>query len=526
MRFYALLVAMNSMALGAQIGLISMLAPMVKKFFDLSGNETSFYEGVMIFGGIWGALGMSSLLDPMGRLSAFALSSALFLAGAAAVALAQSYAALMVGTSIIGLGSGLGLALDPLYISEISKKETRGHFVTFSEIFIVFGQLFGFCCGFLVEIFVKNDQRWRMIAAFGAVPPLLLLVAVAFFLPESPRWLAANGRIDDAKKVFTKSLAYTESEADLLVDAIIQDVTELNADVATLFTEGETDFFLTSSSPVSSAKQPWVALWRSAKGSQATREVLFLGIGIAAVQMLAGIDVLTFNFSFLMSSYGVHNSTTISGLLVIIGLGRFITCIIVSFYLDSAGRRPLLLFSSFGNALCITGIASALAIFQSTSSTEGSSYRAMILFGLSFMACISFEAGLGPGAWLVSSEILFTKIRLPALGLCTSTNRFVDAILVSCSALIKGLLGWVGLFAILACLATYALCFIFVHLPETKGKSLEEMFEYFDQLNRDSSSPKGRLLPKKNNTYGSSDSSSEKNYTTTPLLSFSASSLS
>ena len=517
-KVFASVVSVNSLALGTQIGLLSMMAPLLKKYFGLSGTEISVYQSAMLFAAIFGALGVSSLLDPLGRLNTLAFASGMFLIGTFIVAASWSYGMLLAGTAVIGIGAGAGLAIDPLYISEIAKSNDRGHFVTFSEIFIVFGQLFGFASGFLVTAFVPNTDRWRIIASTGALPPLFLLLAVAFVLPESPRWLAANGRTEDAMKVFQEDLAYSRAESEALVQRILKDLTDLQrqargssllteefsllfpfralallccseppAGTTTTTTEAldedaessSADAPLLMSRSVLDARHPWVGLMISLRTTPATRGSLSVAVGIAACQMLSGVDVVVFNLSFLMTAIGVTSPTVQTALFVLVGLCRFVTALVVANYLDKVGRRPLVLGSAFGNCLLLAAMASAMAIFMSDDSKGSTPAVTMIL--LVCLASVAFEAGLGPGTWLVSSEVLFNKIRLPALGLATATNRFVDAVLVASSFLVRELLGWTGLFAVLALLSVFVVAFVFVHLPETANKSLEDMFDYFDQ---------------------------------------------
>mmetsp|Transcript_23791 Transcript_23791/g.30955 ORF Transcript_23791/g.30955 Transcript_23791/m.30955 type:complete len:544 (+) Transcript_23791:58-1689(+) len=510
LKLYAALASLNSVSLGTAIGLVTQISPLVKDAFNLGGTEVSCYQASLGFFGIFGALSASTLMDPYGRLPSFVIASAAFLLGTGIVCSANGYVWLMIGTAIIGWASGVGLSIDAIYIAELSTRLQRGYFVTYSEIAISLGQLFGFACGFTVDISYGLLNKWRIIAACGAIPPALLLIAVTLILPESPRWLAVNGEPQKAKDVLIYALDVPQDDAEKLVHFMLHD----KSVEITSHERGD------PSAPLRENNKPsFIAFYLlfSAKTPAPIRLAIIIAVGVAASQMICGIDVITYNFSFFMASAGMTSSSMISGLIVVYGGIKLLAAIISANIIDKTGRRPLLVFSSISITFIICAISISFGL--ATPSLRGTAAFVTIIISLVYTHVFCFEIGLGPGCWLIPSEILFNKIRLPAMGLCTTTNRIITTLLVSTSFVFRDRLGWSGLFVWLTFTSAIGAIFLITQLPETAGKSLEEMYAYFESLSFERRQARASLLgvvvddeKKRSSYYGSSSA------VVTPLL--------
>ena len=220
-RYLALLACINSVSLGYQIGAVTVSNGLVKRHLNLSNAQLAAYEASVNIAAIAGAALSSLISEQLGRRGVFLLAAFVFSAGSVVQALSWTYASLLVGILLVGLGVGIGLAIDPLYIAEISPPGGRGFFVTYSEAAIAAGQLLGYIIALIINASLGSCAcAWRLMLGLGVVPPACLAYAVIFVMPESPRWLARHGREEEARKVLEDDLQWDATRA----QAILEDV--------------------------------------------------------------------------------------------------------------------------------------------------------------------------------------------------------------------------------------------------------------------------------------------------------------
>jgi MFS family permease len=192
--------ALNSCNLGYDIGVSTDVGLEVQETMNLTDVQTELFMGSINIFGIIGALVASFLSDWVGRRKAFAISAVGFVLGVLSMAAAQTYFALMIGRAVVGVGVGFGLAVDPVYIAEISPAAQRGRLVTWSEISINIGLLLGFSTGYAFSG-LDRALGWRVMLGCGGVLPCVMLLLVWRVMPESPRWLIQNGRVGEARPI-------------------------------------------------------------------------------------------------------------------------------------------------------------------------------------------------------------------------------------------------------------------------------------------------------------------------------------
>ena len=450
---FAACAAWNSCILGYDFGVNALSVILVQKSLELTDVQISAYLGALDLFAMLGAATVSTVNDRYGRRGCFMMTSIGFLLGDLLQSCASSFEQLMIGRSVLGLSIGWGLSIDPMYISEISPAHIRGYLVTWSEIAINVGVIFGFASG-ITFYHTPDDYAWRYMYGSGAILPLTMLLLVKFYMPESPRWLLQNNNDDEARLVLSKLYPNDED-----VETIIHDVKKANDREAATF-QPDWKFLLCNPSP-------------------AYRRMLIAGIVAGVSQQVVGISAIGSFQTFVLDQSGVkdryYQALTLVGIqsiktLVTFGSSRF---------LDSVGRRKLSFIS-------IAGIIVSLLIMAfDFHLSSGATSTAAILGLLGYM--VSFAIGMGPVAWLVPAEVFSTSVRAKGMSVSTFCNRVVSTILSSSFLLLEKTITWSGAFMVLVLLSTIMAILIHLFVPETKGRSLEEMAEYFANLTGDRS---------------------------------------
>jgi MFS family permease len=355
------------------------------------------------------------------------------------MAFSYSFGMLLFGRIFVGLGVGVGLAIDPLYIAEISPAKQRGRLVTYSEIALNVGIVLGFTTG-LVLAPVRDALEWRIMFLFGAILPMVMIFLVLTIMPESPRWLVSKGRADDAKMVLSQ--IYPEG---FNVDIVIDDISDALAREKT-------------------AEQAvgWSVIYNP---TPAFRRMLMVGVGTAVAQQAVGIDAIQYYLLDVIEEAGIATPTGESTVLILLGLVKLLFIFVGSRMFDSSGRRPLFFVSligmavalfiislcffadnGFSKSLTILGLACYLAFFSvgmvcvyriqcprfvssahcSWSMQIGQRLLQKLLLNISF----SFSQLKGPGAWLIPSEVFAMTIRGKAMSVATvaSLSRFNNSL--------------------------------------------------------------------------------------------------
>ncbi len=314
-RYLALLACINSVSLGYQIGAVTVSNGLVKRHLDLSNAQLAAYEASVNIAAIAGAILSGLISEELGRRNVFLLSAFVFSAGSIVQALSWTYASLLVGILLVGLGVGIGLAIDPLYIAEISPPGGRGFFVTYSEAAISAGQLLGYVIALIIDASMGSCAcAWRLMLGLGVVPAACLAYAVLFIMPESPRWLARHGREEEARKVLEDDLQWDATRA----QAILEDVRAESAQAP-------------------QAGQTWLGLLHLARTKPAVRRMLLVGVGTAVAQQLSGTDALFYNYVKAADAVGFSRLWKVYATLVGFGTCKLITAFASMYLLDTVG---------------------------------------------------------------------------------------------------------------------------------------------------------------------------------------------
>jgi len=436
--------ALGGLLFGYDTGVINGAIGPLKAHFVLDANWAGWATGCALVGCAIGAAIAGVLSDWLGRKKVLILSAILFFISAVGTALPKNITTFIIYRIIGGLGVGAASMSSPMYIAEISPARIRGRMVSVNQFAIVTGFLVVYFVNYFIAL--QGDQMWNQESGwrwmFGseALPALLLLVLL-FFVPESPRWLTKQNRSDEALEILTRvdGAEYAKTELLEIKDALAHESGSLKQ----LF-------------------QPGMKI------------VLVIGIVLAVLQQVTGINVFLYFGTEIFKKMG---SETNAALLqtVIVGVVNLSFTIIAIWMVDRLGRKPLMMIGSVGMGLSLLGMG-LMAYVQKTDLW-------VLLFILGYIAC--FALSVGPVTWVILSEIFPTRIRGRAMAIAT-VCLWVANYLVSQTFPMMEENNWLlekfhhafpfwlyGIFCVVL------VTFVWRFVPETKGKTLEEIEKHW-----------------------------------------------
>ena len=410
------------------------------------GSAHQVLSTATLLGAIVGAVFAGKVADRVGRRDVIMVTSALFTTGAFVGALAPSIELLFVGRVVVGVAVGAICVVSPIYIAEIAPKARRGSLICVFQLMVGVGILLGFLFN---EVLGDRPDSWRLVAAGGAIPGMLLS-GLALFLVESPVWLAIKGDQQAALAVLDR-LGRSESE-----------------------------YEITSIRPQREGRSGELAHVFSLSG----RIALFIVVGLFFVQQFVGINAVIY-----------YTSASIGELAEALKLGRFdspggplialgvLANLVPLFLVDRVGRRPLLIVSLLGSVAGLAAMAGSSALDPSS----GAAHILSLAGSCVFIA--SFAIGMGPIPWLVAAEILPIYARGLAMSVVIASQFFFDSLASPTGQLLDD--GWSRpvLLLVYAGVALGGLAIFSRILPETRGISLTAINRYITaRANRVSSS--------------------------------------
>ena len=289
--------------------------------------------------------------------------------------------------------------------------------------------------------------------SLGAILPCFVIYFSTFVMPESPRWLVAKNREGEAREVL--KMIYPGGYDVGVIVTEIKDTIEKES--------------------VAEHAVGWdVILFPS----PAFKRMIMVGVGTAIAQQAVGIDAIQYFLVYILSESGIQSRNAQMWILVVLGLIKLGVIVIAGHLFDRKGRRPLIFVSLLGCAVSLFIVSMS---FIGAASSEGTA-----IFGLALYLAF-FSIGMGPGAWLIPSEVFSTMIRAKAMSLATFMNRLTATIMSSTFLSVANAMSWSGFFIMLSIVCLVVLAWMYVYLPETKGRPLEDMSQYFAEITGDRS---------------------------------------
>lgn len=439
--------AMGGLLFGYDWVVIGGAKPFYELYFGIADSASlqGLAMTVALIGCMIGALLCGSLADRIGRKKLLIIASLIFLISSAAVGASKGFMFFLVSRFVSGVGIGLASGLSPMYIAEVAPTSVRGKLVSLNQLTIVFGILAAQITNWLIAEDIPSGMGTAEIAAswngqmawrwmfWAAMVPSALFFLFALFIPESPRWLALKGRDSSSLDILTKvgGRDYATKELESIKSTNI--IANTQGGLKLLF-------------------------------SNPYRKVLLLGVVIAIFQQWCGTNVI-FNYAQEIFQSAGYEIGDVLFNIVVTGIANVVFTFIAIFTVDRWGRRVLMLMGAGG--LCGIYLVLGTCYFFHVSSFF------MIILVVAAIACYAMT--LGPCTWVLLSEIFPNKVRAVAVATSTFALWVGSSTLTYTFPLLNKALGSFGTFWIYSGVCLFGFLFMHKFLPETKGKSLEQL---------------------------------------------------
>jgi MFS transporter, SP family, sugar:H+ symporter len=442
--------ALGGLLFGYDSAVINGAVAALQDEFKIANATLGFAVASALLGAAAGAMTAGRLADKIGRLSVMKIAALLFLISAIGTGLANSVWLVVVFRIVGGIGVGVASVIAPAYIAETSPPRIRGRLGSLQQLAIVTGIFLSLAIDYLLAHLAGGSREelwlglaaWRWMFLIMAVPAIVY-GALAYTIPESPRYLVATYRIPEARKVLTMLL-------------------------------GEKNLELTISRIQESLKADKPPSWRDLKKpTGGIYGIVWVGVGLSVFQQFVGINVIFYYSNVLWEAVGFGESQAFV-ITVITSITNIVTTLIAIALIDKIGRKPLLLIGSTGMAITLGTMA---VIFGTATQVDGKPVLGDVAGPVALVAAnlfvVAFGMSWGPVVWVLLGEMFPNRIRAAALGLAAAAQWVANWLITVSFPELRGVLGIAyGFYAICAVLS---FLFVWRWVEETKGKHLEDM---------------------------------------------------
>ncbi|OAS86230.1 sugar porter family MFS transporter [Metabacillus litoralis] len=428
---------------GYDTGVINGALPYMSEALNLNSFTEGLVASSLLFGAALGAVFGGRLSDFNGRRKNILYLAVLFFIATLGCTLAPNVTVMVIFRFLLGVAVGGASVTVPTYLAEMSPAESRGRMVTQNELMIVSGQLLAFIFNAILgNTMGDNDHVWRYMLAIAALPAIFLFFGM-IKMPESPRWLVSKRKNNDALRVLRQVREESRAKSEL-------------AEIKSAFVEKSEIKKVT----LKDMAVPWV------------RRILFIGIGIAVVQQITGVNSIMYYGTEILKDAGFQTEAALIGNIAN-GVISVLATFVGIWLLGKVGRRPMLITGLIGTTTALL----LIGIFSLT--LEGSAALPYIVLALT-VTFLAFQQGaISPVTWLMLSEIFPLRLRGLGMGITVFCLWMVNFFIGLMFPVLLDKVGLSTTFFIFVVLGLAAITFVKKFLPETKGLTLEQLELYF-----------------------------------------------
>lgn len=413
----------------------------LEEHFALTKLQLGQAGASVVIGALVGTLLAAVISDAIGRKKAMFLAGLLFLVSSIGTALPATIGQFNFFRALAGLGIGVAMVISPIYLAEIAPRRIRGSLVTFNQIVIVTGSIVAMVVGFLLAKYLHDPSlNWRWMFASAVVPTAVLLIGI-LFIPESPRYLLQNDRSDEALNILSNIGGEEEARRELreIQQSLVVEQEQAAVSYRELFHPG-------------------------------VRKAMLIAMGLAALQQFSGGQPLTMYAPMIFEKAGFPVAHQAIGVTAFMQSINLCVIVLVLFLVEKVGRRPLLI-----TGLSLMTLGHLVLAYCFSAGLEGISVAAI----LTATTCMS-NLSISPLAWVIMAEIFPNRIRGRAMGVATFVLYLcmyvMSLIFPPMKEFFETRFGSpAGTFVLFAVVTFFGTAFIYFFVPETKGRSLEDI---------------------------------------------------
>ena len=425
----AAVAATGGLLFGYDTGIISAALLQITPDFALDTLGQQVVTSAIVAGALGGCLIAAPLSDRLGRRYMIMFAALVFIFGTLVASFSPGISLLVFARFILGVAVGMCSQIVPVYIAEIAPREKRGQMVVLFQMAVVMGILVSFIAGYLLQ-----DQSWRLMFGLGVIPAVILYLGMSR-LPRSPRWLAMKGNLESAFEVLQR-LRRDPTVARTELDSIIAMHDE--------------------QAPWSALLQPWV------------RPALVASVGVALFCQVTGVNAVLYYAPTIFAGVGFGKSSALLTSIAI-GVAMLASTTFGSWAVDAWGRRTLLLRLIPGAVVSLLVLGAMFAIGATQGINTWITAAAVVSYAI-------FNVGsLSVAVWLVGAEVYPLSCRSKGMSLVAATHWVADLVVSLTTLSLVQALGAAGTFWMFAALNLAAFVFVLRYVPETCGRSLEEI---------------------------------------------------
>lgn len=439
----AAIAAIGGFLFGFDAGVISGAVNFLQdpKGWGISDSQLEWVTTSVLIGAILGAGFSGRIADILGRKKVILAAAVIFATGALYTGMAPNVISLIAGRIFLGVAVGIASFTVPLYLSEISPTKMRGALVSLNQLMIAVGGKVSYLSDFLIAD-DADPYCWRWMFLVGFFPAAIMLIGM-FFLPETPRWLIAKGHEEKGRAILKKVEA---------PDLVEESIRKIKADLA----------IKNESASYRELFKPWL------------RNALIIAVGIMFFQQATGINTILYYSPKIFKMAGVQSNTLAILPSLIIAVFVLAATVLSITLIDKVGRRRIYFIGLSGMILSLIG--TGLAFYMGSNLGANLKYIALVTI---LLYNSSFAFSLGPLGWLIISEVFPLKVRGAGMSLGALSNWFFNAVVAFTFLKLVNIFSPAGAFWIYAAVGIAAIVWGYHYIPETKGKSLEQIEDHW-----------------------------------------------
>jgi sugar porter (SP) family MFS transporter len=418
---------------GYDIGIIAAALIFVRSSFSLSTQMEGVVVSVVLVGSMLGAVLGGSAADRFGRRTILLSGGIIFILGSILAPLSPNVATLIVARAFLGIAIGFTSVTAPVYVSELAPPASRGRLIGLYQ----FALTLGIALANLVGYWLAADHGWRLMFGLGALPAVIFLLMV-LTVPESPRWLAAQGRLPEAQNILR---SYTDEAGTQLL------LSEIRSSLAVL------------------PERRWSALW-----SPAVRKSLVIAVGFTVLQQVTGINTIFYYGPQIFALAGISSDKNAIFSTLLLAITNVLATVIALVLVDRLGRKPLLYYGVGGMTISLFLLAFCFHNQAALGSSLGLMATACLMV---YVICFAFS--MGPIAWILVAEVFPLRLRGRGVAAATLGSGASNTLVAYTFLALIAAAGKSLTFSIYGGFCILTLLFVRYIIPETKGRELESI---------------------------------------------------